>query len=178
MIDIITEIFTDGSSLMNPGKSGYAFIIKYYRTEPDQAPKQCIVTGSEGFSLSTNNRMEMMAIANGLEKLREIIQKENLTTKRINLFTDSKMISDGINQNWIQKWKYNNWLTASNSAVKNKDLWQRLDLIISWFKENQFALKVIWIKGHNGNTYNELADRLAGEAAVKKSYSVDAGYSK
>ena len=88
------------------------------------------------------------------------------------------MISDGINQNWIQKWKYNNWLTASNSAVKNKDLWQRLDLIICWFKENQFALKVIWIKGHNGNTYNELADRLASEAAVKKSYSVDTGYSK
>lgn len=178
MIDIVTEIFTDGSSLMNPGRSGYAYIIKYYRSENNQAPKQYIIVGNEGFQLSTNNRMEMMAIINGLEKLKEIIESEKLTTKRINLFTDSKIISDGINQNWINKWKYNNWTTSNNSAVKNKDLWQRLDLILCWFKENQFTLKIIWIKGHNGNTYNELADRLASEAAVKKSYSIDTGYSK
>lgn len=177
MNDIITEIFTDGSALKNPGKAGYAYIIKYYKQEEiNSAPKQFIIVGNEGFRLSTNNRMEMMAVINGLRKLIEIIQSEKITTKRINLFTDSKIISDGVNQNWVQKWKHNNWMTSTNSAVKNKDLWEQIENLIEQFKENQFILKFIWIRGHNGNTYNELADNLASRAAVEKSISIDNEY--
>lgn len=176
MNDIITEIYTDGSALKNPGKAGYGYLIKYYLQEENRAPKQIIITGNQGYIVSTNNRMEMMAVINSLQKLAELIKDEKFITKRINLFTDSKLIADAINLNWIQKWTANNWFTFSNSPVKNKDLWEIIQQLIELFKQNQILLKFIWIKGHNGNTYNELVDHLAGSAAVKGPWLVDKNY--
>jgi ribonuclease HI len=137
------------------------------------------------YSLLVNKELSLMPFRTGVFK--EIAEEFDTTSSRLEsnlsklvdraiLNTDSKIISDGVNQNWVQKWKHSNWMTSTNSAVKNKDLWEQIENLIEQFKENQFILKFIRIRGHNGNTYNELADNLASRAAVEKSISIDNEY--
>lgn len=135
-------IYTDGSCLGNPGPGGYAAILKYQQ-------KERILT--EGYFLTTNNRMELLAAIVALEAL---TQKCDIT-----LYSDSQYLRNGI-LSWIHNWKKNGWRTANKKPVKNADLWQRLDNVV-----NQQRVEWIWVKGHAGHIENERCDIIAKESA-------------
>ena len=138
------QIFTDGACKGNPGIGGWGVLIKY--------PK--ISDELKGFQRqTTNNRMELIAVIEGLKSIKE--------GKRIEIITDSKYVKNGINE-WIFNWKNNGWRTAAKKAVKNKDLWQTLDDLVQ-----QFSIDWKWVKGHSGNPGNERADQLANEAILE-----------
>ena len=138
------SIYTDGSSRGNPGPGGWGVLIQL-------DDKNIELSG--GDNETTNNRMELMAAIIALEEINK--------DYKINLYTDSNYVKDGITS-WISNWKKNSWKTANKKDVKNKDLWIRLDVAIegkdiSW----------IWVKGHAGNAGNEQADYLARTALGK-----------
>ena len=133
-------IYTDGACRGNPGPGGWGALIKY-----DSAEK----TIFGGQANTTNNQMELSAAIEGLAILKEPCNVE--------LFTDSKYVMDGITQ-WIQNWKKNNWRTAAKKDVKNKELWQKLDQLIT-----QHQVQWHWVKGHSGDAGNEAADLLANK---------------
>lgn len=119
------EIYTDGSCLGNPGPGGYGatLIYKQHRKEL-----------SQGYKLTTNNRMELLATIVALETLQE--------SCLIDITTDSQYVKNGINQ-WIHNWRRNGWRTADKKPVKNVDLWKRLDQQVAQHKVNWH-----WVKGH------------------------------
>ncbi|WP_392562076.1 ribonuclease HI [Orbus sturtevantii] len=136
------DIYTDGSCLGNPGPGGYAAILKYKQAER--------ILG-EGYFLTTNNRMELLAAIVALEAL---TQKCDIT-----LYSDSQYLRNGI-LSWIHNWKKNGWRTANKKTVKNVDLWTRLDAVV--VKHN---INWVWVKGHAGHIENERCDILAKESA-------------
>ncbi len=138
MKDVI--IYTDGACRGNPGPGGWGALIKF-----DTVQKEIF----GGQNSTTNNQMELSAAIEGLSTLKEPCNVE--------LFTDSKYVMDGITQ-WIQNWKKNNWKTAAKKEVKNKDLWQKLDQLMTYHH-----VKWHWVKGHSGDPGNEKADRLANK---------------
>lgn len=138
------DIYTDGACSGNPGPGGWGVLIQL-------DDKNIELSG--GDNETTNNRMELMAAIIALEEINK--------DYKINLYTDSNYVKDGITS-WISNWKKNSWKTANKKDVKNKDLWIRLDVAIegkdiSW----------IWVKGHAGNAGNEQADYLARSALEK-----------
>jgi ribonuclease HI len=98
---------------------------------------------------TTNNRMELTAAIKALNALD--------ADSQVQLYTDSKYVMDGINE-WMPNWKKRGWRTAANKPVKNKDLWQELDTAV-----DRHAIDWFWVKGHAGNTGNEMADQLANQ---------------
>ena len=133
-------IYTDGACRGNPGPGGWGALIKI-----DNAKKEIF----GGQPNTTNNQMELTAAIEGLAALKE--------TCNVELFTDSRYVMDGITQ-WIRNWKKNNWRTAAKKDVKNKELWQKLDNLIS-----QHQVQWHWVKGHSGDAGNETADFLANK---------------
>ena len=138
MKDVI--IYTDGACRGNPGPGGWGALIKF-----DIAQKEIF----GGQNNTTNNQMELSAAIEGLSTLKEPCNVE--------LFTDSRYVMDGITQ-WIQNWKKNNWKTSSKKEVKNKELWQKLDQLMTYHQ-----VKWRWVKGHSGDPGNETADLLANK---------------
>ncbi len=137
----IVEIYTDGACRGNPGPGGWGASLRYNGQQKD-------LYGSE--SETTNNRMELMAVIEGLRALKRPCQVE--------LNTDSKYVLQGINE-WVHNWKRNGWKTAARKPVKNVDLWQQLDTEVDRHEINWH-----WVKGHSGVAGNEQADQLANEA--------------
>ncbi len=147
------SIFTDGSCLGNPGPGGYGVVMRY---------KQHTKEIADGFLLTTNNRMELLAPIIALEALK--------VPCKIVLTSDSQYMRQGITQ-WIHGWKKKGWITSSKQPVKNVDLWKRLDQAslgheIDWR----------WVKGHAGHVENERCDTLARQAAEAKPNQEDVGY--
>ncbi|MDR2904627.1 MAG: ribonuclease HI [Helicobacteraceae bacterium] len=134
------RIFTDGSSLGNPGAGGWCAILRYKEHEK-------VISGGEKFT--TNNRMELTAAIEALRALREPCEVE--------LFTDSEYVAKGINE-WLK-----NWVKKDFAKVKNDDLW-RSYLIHA----ERHIIKAIWVKGHNGHIENERCDKKAKEEAEKQ----------
>lgn len=146
-------IFTDGSCLGNPGPGGYGAILIYKGRRKELA---------EGYALTTNNRMELLAAIVALESLKEPCDVE--------LTTDSQYVRQGITS-WLSGWKAKNWKTSNKKPVKNKDLWQRLDAASQAHDVNWK-----WVKGHSGHPENERCDELARNAAESDKHLVDEGY--
>ena len=147
------KIYTDGSCLGNPGPGGYGALLIYndHRKEI-----------SQGFKLTTNNRMELLGAIEALATLNERCD--------VILTTDSQYVRQGITQ-WIHGWKRKGWKTASRQPVKNVDLWQRLDSLAQ-----QQNVEWRWVKGHSGHPENERVDDLAREAAETKERLEDSGF--
>lgn len=147
------QIYTDGSCLGNPGPGGYGAVLIFngHRKEI-----------SEGFSNTTNNRMEMLAAIEALGQLTE--------TCVVDLTTDSQYVKKGINE-WIHNWRKNGWKTSQKRPVKNADLWQKLDEMV-----NKHQLAWHWVKGHSGHPENERCDELAREAANGSNLKEDLGF--
>lgn len=136
------EIYTDGACSGNPGCGGWGALLRHKNVEKEL---------SGGAPETTNNRMELTAVIEALKALKK--------SCNITLYTDSRYVMDGITQ-WMPNWKNNNWKTSNKKAeVKNVDLWQELDRLVS-----QHTIKWIWIKGHNGHAENERVDELAQNA--------------
>ena len=140
MSNIDYIIYTDGACSGNPGAGGWAAVI--FDKSSGQKSRRI---GRE--IETTNNRMELRAIIEALES----IPKES----NLEIFTDSKYVINGI-ESWIIKWKRNNWLGSNKKKVKNRDLWQKLDIL-----SKQFQIKWNWVKGHSGDKYNDEVDKLA-----------------
>ncbi len=132
------EIFTDGACSGNPGPGGWGTILRAKGTEKE-------LSGAE--KDTTNNRMEMMAVIVGLEALQRACQ--------VKITTDSQYVMKGMME-WLPGWKKRNWVTAGKKAVKNVDLWQRLEKAAQGHE-----LEWAWVRGHQGHVENERADQLA-----------------
>ena len=140
-------IYTDGSCLGNPGAGGYAAIIVDCETGE-------ISELSGGDKHTTNNRMEMLAAINALNKIP--------AGSSVELFTDSQYLKNAFTKNWIINWKRNGWITSAKKPVLNKDLWLKLDNLMSIHE-----IKFQWVKGHAGDHFNERCDELARSEATK-----------
>jgi ribonuclease HI len=145
-------IYSDGASRGNPGPGGYGIILKFgpHRKEL-----------SQGYKLTTNNRMELMAVIVGLEALKA---KECQVT----VYTDSKYVADAVEKGWIY-----NWVNKRFKGKKNADLWLRF---LEVYKRHK--VKFIWIRGHSDNPDNERCDQLAVQAALQDNLFEDIGYQK
>ncbi|MBR5130514.1 MAG: ribonuclease HI [Alphaproteobacteria bacterium] len=134
------ELYTDGACSGNPGPGGWACVLIY---------KDTMKQFAGGESQTTNNRMELTAVIEGLKHLKESCQ--------VHIYTDSKYVLEGATK-WLDGWKKRGWKKADKKAVLNQDLWQELDEALS-----QHHVTWTWVKGHAGNPMNELVDKLACE---------------
>ena len=136
------EIYTDGACSGNPGIGGWASVLLY-----EQHKKELYGNDNE----TTNNRMELTAV---IEALKALKKPCNVT-----LYSDSKYVIDSINKDWVYKWKANNWIKSDRKPALNTDLWKELLALLEVHN-----VKFVWVKGHNGNEYNERCDELAVKA--------------
>lgn len=144
------ELFTDGAAKGNPGPGGYGAILRFGNMEKEF---------SQGFRLTTNNRMELLAVIVGLEALKSKIHP-------VRIVSDSKYVVDSISKGWVH-----GWVKKGFKGKKNPDLWKR-------YLEAQKGLEIqmVWIKGHNGHPENERCDVLAVNASMSKNLEVDEFY--
>ncbi|MQG75712.1 MAG: ribonuclease HI [SAR202 cluster bacterium] len=147
-------LYTDGSALGNPGPGGYGTVLMM-----DEHRKEL----SGGFRLTTNNRMEILAVIKGLEALQERCHVE--------LFSDSQYVINGIIKGWAKKWKSRGWMRNKTDKAINPDLW---DQLLTQVDRHDVAFN--WVRGHTGVEENERADRLAVGAAQDSGLAVDEGY--
>ena len=143
-------IYTDGASRGNPGPGGYGVVMLYGSLRKEI---------SEGFRLTTNNRMELMSVIVGLESLK----KEGTP---VTIYSDSKYVVDAVEQKWVFGWEKKHF-----KDKKNPDLWMRFLRI---YRKHQ--VKFIWVKGHASNKENNRCDELAVEAALGRDLKIDVGY--
>lgn len=137
------NLFTDGACSGNPGPGGWAYLLKDPRTGAERE-----ASGAE--AETTNNRMELTAVIEGLRALKG--------PSAVDIYADSQYVLNGLNE-WMDNWKRRGWRTASNKPVKNEDLWRTLDELRA-----VHDLRYHWIRGHNEHPENERCDRLAVEA--------------
>ena len=149
------NLYSDGGAEPNPGMGGFGVILEYKGIKKEF---------SQGFVLTTNNRMELMGVIHGLDKLK--------TKSIVNVFTDSQYVVNGIEKGWAQKWKSKNWYRNRNERAMNYDLWEKLLHLISSHEKVRF----IWIRGHAGHLENERCDELAMSALNGGNLLVDDGY--
>ena len=177
----VVELYTDGSSIKNPGLSGYGFIVKYTVDDPDNpyVPKFVEVEKSQGYRFSTNNSMELMAAINGVRCVLDLVRSGVIKgCTQLNLFSDSEYLCNAVNKKWLNKWMENNWMTSgfggkSPSPIKNRDLWEEVLKIQSESRELQINLTFNWVKGHETNEMNNRADALAVAASTGTNHIVD-----
>ncbi|MDR0558843.1 MAG: ribonuclease HI [Prevotellaceae bacterium] len=143
-------IYTDGAAKGNPGAGGYGTVLIYgnYRKEL-----------SEGFRLTTNNRMELLAVIAGLEALK-------FDNCKVTVFSDSRYVVDAVEKKWLDSWLRNHF-----KKKKNRDLWLRYVQVAK-----KHEIRFVWVKGHNGNPLNERCDYLAVSASNAGSLKEDAWY--
>lgn len=148
------EIYTDGACTGNPGKGGYGAVLLYNGTE-----KRI----SRGYRKTTNNRMELMAAVEALKLLKEPCE--------VDLYSDSKYLTDAINKGWLENWIKNGWRKADKKKVLNVDLWCELKKMLELHN-----VTFIWVKGHAGNKYNEACDVMAVDAYTLAAENIDENY--
>lgn len=132
-------LYTDGACSGNPGPGGWGAILRYGGHERELAGAQ---------EATTNNRMELTAVLEGLSALKEPCQVE--------LYSDSTYVVKSVNEGWVYNWQRKNWMKKASEPVPNADLWQKLLILL---KKHQVSFH--WIRGHEGHPENERCDRLA-----------------
>lgn len=147
-------IYTDGSAKNNPGPGGYGVVLLFNKKRKEL---------SAGYRKTTNNRMELLAVIEGLRALKE--------TCKVKVYCDSKYVIEPIQKGWLSSWKAKNWKRGKKEDVKNPDLWIQLDELIQ-----KHDVEFCWVKGHNGNHENERCDFLAVSASDKGNLLIDKNY--
>lgn len=150
------EMFTDGACSGNPGPGGWGTILRFGAHTLEL---------SGGYRLTTNNRMEILAVIRGLERLKE--------SCRVLVYSDSKYVVDAVNQGWVYGWKKKNWVKSNKEKALNPDLWQKL-----LDEMQRHEVEFHWVKGHDGHPENERCDTLATTAAAQSGLPEDVGYHK
>jgi ribonuclease HI len=148
------ELYTDGACIGNPGPGGYGAILVY-----GEARKEL----QGGFRLTTNNRMELLAVIKGLEALKEPCD--------VAIVSDSEYVVRALREGWASRWRARNWRKADKGPVLNIDLWKRLLELCEYHH-----IDISWVRGHAGHPENERCDFLATSAAKWPELEVDAGY--
>jgi ribonuclease HI len=143
-------IYTDGASSGNPGPGGYGVVLISGKHRLEK---------SQGFRLTTNNRMELMAVIVGLEALK-------IPNSRVVVYTDSKYVADSVEKGWVFQWE-----SKAFKKKKNPDLWIRFLKIY-----RKHTVRFVWIRGHANVPENEICDRLAVDASSGKNLPEDTGY--
>jgi ribonuclease HI len=152
---IVYKVHTDGSALGNPGPGGYALVVRCGDAE--------VVTLSKGYFKTTNNRMELLAII-------VLLETYGAPGNFFDVYTDSMYVIDGATK-WHKSWARNNWITwRTQQPVKNADLWKRVEPLL---KANK--VKFTHVRAHTGIPDNEMADKLAKEAAAAPT-EIDEGF--
>lgn len=146
MTEPLLEIWTDGACKNNPGPGGWGVLMRYGTRTKEM---------SGGANLTTNNQMELTAVIEAFKAIRRPCP--------VRLHLDSSYVKNGITQ-WIHSWKKKGWKTADKSPVKNVELWQELDRLVSGYEA---PIEWCWVKGHAGDPGNERADALANEGVDK-----------
>ena len=146
MTEPLLEIWTDGACKNNPGPGGWGVLMRYGTRTKEM---------SGGANPTTNNQMELTAVIEAFKAIRRPCP--------VRLHLDSSYVKNGITQ-WIHSWKKKGWKTADKSPVKNVELWQELDRLVSGCEE---PVEWCWVKGHAGDRGNERADALANEGVDK-----------
>lgn len=152
------HVYTDGACKVNPGKGGWGAVI--VREEG--------ITELFGgcYEVTTNNRMEILAVIKGLENL-----AKHEATEKIVVYSDSQYVVNSMSKGWAVGWKAKGWIKSDKKKAKNIDLWIRLlDL------SERYALKFQWVRGHDGNTYNERCDALCNQGIEQLALIKDEGY--
>ncbi len=149
-------IYTDGGCSGNPGPGGYGAVLLYGTNRKEI---------SEGYKLTTNNRMEMLACIKALEILKYPCE--------VSLFSDSKYVINGIEKGWAKKWEANNWKRNKDEMAKNPDLWSKLLRLCE-----SHNVTFTWVKGHAGNNENERCDELTNIVRTSENLQIDEGYNK
>ena len=147
-------IYTDGACSGNPGAGGYGVVLLY-----GTARKEL----SGGYRLTTNNRMEVLAVIRGLEALKEPCH--------VLLYSDSKYVVDAIEKGWVVKWRQNGWMRNKKERASNVDLWEQLLVLL---ERHQVFFR--WVKGHADNPENERCDALARAAIQSGNLLEDTAY--
>lgn len=147
MIKPVISIYTDGACSGNPGKGGYGIVLISGKNRKEV---------SQGYRLTTNNRMELLAVIVALEMLK-------VEGSLVTVYTDSKYVSDAINQKWL-----NSWVKKGFKKIKNPDLWKRFLVIYP-----KHDIKFVWVKGHSDNKENNTCDRLAVEGSKSVNLLID-----
>lgn len=150
----IVKLYSDGGADPNPGKGGYGIIMTYKRVRKEF---------SQGFLKTTNNRMELLGVISGLERLTR--------QSKVNVYTDSRYVINGIEKGWARKWRSNNWYRNKTEKALNPDLWERLLQLLEIHQ-----VKFDWVKGHNGHPENERCDALATQAMKQPDLIADKGF--
>ena len=154
-------IYTDGAASGNPGPGGYGTVLLY----EDSTGKIHRREYSGGFRLTTNNRMELLAVIAGMEKL--------IRPCRVEVYADSQYVVKAFTDHWVEGWQKRGWKNSKKEPVKNDDLWKRL---LSSMEGHDVSFH--WVKGHAGNPENERCDALAVAAGSGKDLPADPGYEK
>ena len=147
------HLYTDGASRGNPGPGGYGSILLFGSHSKEL---------SQGFRLTTNNRMELWAVIAGLEALKT-------NEFPITVYSDSQYIVNAVEKGWLKKWI----TTDFKGGKKNKDLWKHY-----YELAQRFTINFVWVKGHADNAWNNRCDKLATDAAAGKNLLIDEGYER
>ena len=147
-------IYTDGACSGNPGPGGYGAVLQYGESSKEL---------SSGFRKTTNNRMELLAVIEGLKALKRPCD--------VTVFSDSRYIVDAVNKGWAVRWQANGWKRNKREKALNPDLWGEL---LKLLKTHKVSLQ--WVKGHAGNPGNERADALAVAASQGENLAIDEVY--
>lgn len=150
------RIFTDGACSENPGHGGWAVVF-------NSASKCRTISGNE--KLATNNRMELRAVIEAFKRI--VNRKSHNSDVQYDIYSDSAYVVNTINNHWIEAWKKNNWQTTKHEDVKNKDLWEEFDVLRTQANKLGICITLNKVKGHSGNTFNELVDKLARAESMK-----------
>ncbi|MBE7711036.1 MAG: ribonuclease HI [Cyanobacteria bacterium SIG31] len=149
-------LYTDGACSGNPGTGGYGAVLVHVDNNGAKHEKEF----SQGYRMTTNNQMELLAVIVGLEALKKPCD--------VTVYSDSKYVVDAFNNKWIDGWIAKGWKTAGKSPVKNVDLWKRL-----LKAKEQHDVNFVWVKGHAGHEYNERCDLLAVNASKSENLMDD-----
>lgn len=136
------RLYTDGACRGNPGPGGWGCVLIWKDT----------LRASSGYEAqTTNNRMELQAVIEGLSRLKKAVE--------LDIYTDSKYVKNAFTDGWLDNWIKRGWKTSGGDPVKNVDLWQQL---LTLTKKNKVTWH--WVRGHSGDLYNEMCDQLARDA--------------
>lgn len=144
------EIYTDGASLGNPGPGGYGIVMRYKQHEKEF---------SKGFRLTTNNRMELLAVIDALKQIKG-------SGWQVVVYSDSQYVVNAIEKGWLKKWQQRGFKNTANA-----DLWKQLLPLLQ-----KHHVRFVWVKGHAGHAENERCDRLAVQAANHDALNIDQAY--
>lgn len=150
------RVYTDGACSGNPGPGGWAMV--FNKAEGCE-------TYSGRDTSTTNNRMELTAVLKCLSEIRRIRRRDK--SSQFEVYSDSAYVVNALNNGWLPRWKMIGWKTKTGSDIKNRDLWEQVYVQCSRLTADGCDVKFIKVRGHAGNTFNELVDRLAKQESMQ-----------